>query len=175
MVISYHWISLGGIIIENKVKLNHFGYAEDLTGVQMKKYLTVHYFSSYLRNPDFIYALLYSRGYIRKSHSVSVDSVYITNLTEADIKNSWCRSPKPEKYISYNRYSYDDGTNCVVLETNNKKLTLKNLIKRFKVDFDCIVVYRGIDKNYMISNNGIYRYKNKNLDAIELLSPFGGF
>ena len=48
----------------------------------MKKYLNMHYFSSYLKNPDFVYALLYSRGYIRKSHSVSVESVYITNLTE---------------------------------------------------------------------------------------------
>ena len=165
----------GGIIIETKVKLNHFGYAEDLTGIQMKKYLNTHYFSSYLKNPDFVYALLYSRGYIRKSHSVSVESVYITNLTEDDRKYSWRRSPKPEKYIRYTRCSYDDGTNCVVLETNNQRLTLKNLIKRFKVNFDCVVVYRGIDQNRTISNNGIYRYINKKLVSIELLSPFEGF
>lgn len=141
----------------------------------MKKYLNTHYFSSYLKNPDFVYALLYSRGYIRKSHSVSVESEYITNLTEADIKYSWRRSPKPEKYIRYNRYAYDDGTNCVVVETNNKRLTLRNLLKRFKVDFDCVVVYRGIDQNRTISNNGIYRYINKKLVVKELLSPFEGF
>lgn len=164
-------------IIENKVKLCNFVSFKDDKGMKLKNYLSLYYISKYLDNADYIYALLYSRGYIRISNSVQVESAYITNLTEADKHFTWRKKPKPEKYIRYYHYTFDDGTNCVVFKTNNKKLTPEKLIKRFKVDFDCIVVYLGENPNYWTFYDGIYRYINRNLIAIEILkfNPFAGF
>ena len=166
------------IIIEKKIKLNHFGYKKDIFNEYQKNYLRSFYFARYLGDADFVYALLYSRGYVHKSDSAYVDSIYITNLTEADKVYSWRKKPKKEKFISFFRYRFDDGSSCVVIITNKKKVKLQNLIKKFKVDFDCTIVYRGIsylDAGQYISNEGIYQYINKEFVELETISLFDNF
>ena len=102
------------------------------------------------RNYDYLYTLLLFKGYI----------------TRCSVARAKSYTRKLGKYhISMHLYEYDCGCRCVVLDSATCfSDDISYYLKKFRVDYDCVVV--SLLKTI---HDGIYFYKDKRLIESERL------